>query len=285
MAGLIGAQVVPEIAANEPHIERRALGEQAEVREALQSLRPHVVIHAAGHSSADRTVRAVAPTLRDNLVATVNLLTACYETGVGRVVLCGSIESPVGVAEHVVPSSPYAASKFAESAYGRMFHRVYGLGVVEARLSVVYGPGRERPGKLIPHLIDQLLSGRPAELGTGRRRIDWLYVDDAAKGLAACAAGPTSANGQAIDIGTGVLTSVQSVAARIAALIGRPDLLRLGALPDRLDEVERTADPAHAVRLLGWSPQVTLEDGLALTVEQHRRHHAAGACSNALVPV
>ncbi|HEX8914717.1 MAG TPA: NAD-dependent epimerase/dehydratase family protein [Humisphaera sp.] len=242
----------------------------AEVERVLSELRPDAVLHAAGHSSAERTIRAVGPTLRDNLVATASLLTACHEAGVARVVLCGSTEAPSGAVEDVVPSSPYAASKLAESFYGRMFHRLYGLGVVEARLSVTYGPGRERPGKLIPHLIGRLLSGRPAELSSGRRRIDWLYVDDAAAGLVACLAAP-GIDGRTIELGTGTLTSVQTVATRIADLVGRPDLLRLGVLPDRTNEVERRIDPAVARQLLGWQAQVGVDDGLARTVEHYRR--------------
>lgn len=244
------------------------------VAEVVRACRPDVVVHAAGFASAARDLAAVGPSVRDNVLASANLLTAAAAAGVRRVVVAGSTESPTGVADvaGVTPSSPYAAGKYAEGCFARMFHQTFGLGVVVARLSVVYGPGERRAAKLVPYVASRLLAGEPAELSSGRRRIDWVYVDDAADGLLACAAAP-AVEGQTIDVGTGRLTPIADVAAEIARLVGRPDLLRVGARPDRPDEVEATVDAAATERVTGWRAGVRLEDGLARTVTwlRHRR--------------
>jgi UDP-glucose 4-epimerase len=249
----------------------------------LADVRPDVVIHAAGCSSAARGLAAVGPTLRDNVVATVNLLSAAAAAGVGRVVLTGSFESPAdGPEPAVAAASPYAASKQAEAGFGRMFHRAYGLGVVVARVFVVYGPGWQRPDKLLPHLVGRLLAGEPVPLSSGRRVIDWVYVDDAASGLVAAAAAP-GLDGRTLDVGTGRACPVADFARRVAALVGRPDLLHFGAVPDRPDEVEAVADAAATCRLAGWSARVGLDDGLARTIDWYRARTGAQVGADGLV--
>ena len=241
------------------------------VGDVLRTVRPDVIIHCAGYANAGRGLAHVDPALQDNLVATAGLLSAVAEVGGIRVVLSGSVETPGGsaTADTVVPNSPYAASKFAEACYARMFHEVYGVNVSIARLAVVYGPGEARPGKLIPFIAGHLARGEPAELTSGRRRIDWIYIDDAAAGLLACAA-RDDLGGRTIEIGTGNLTPVAEVARQIAALLGRPDLLRFGALPDRPNELEIAVDAGATERLIGWRSSVSLEAGLAHTVNWFR---------------
>lgn len=252
----------------------------------VRETRPQIVLHAAGFASAARDLSAVAPAVRDNVLATANVLTAAAEGGVERVVVAGSIETPAGVADldAVTCSSPYAASKYAEANLARMFHGVFGLDVVVARLSVVYGPGERRPAKLIPYVVGRLLAGRPAELTSGRRRVDWLYLADAADALLAVAGTPGLA-GRTIDAGTGRLTPAAEAAAEVARLCGRPDLLRLGAHPDRAAEVEAAADAAATERATGWRARVGLHEGLARTVDWLRlEHDAAGEPSDGSDP-
>ena len=123
----------------------------------LRQVRPDVVFHLASHVSGDRGLGAVVPTLRDNLVTTVNLLTAAAEAGEARVVLAGSMEEPDR--DDPAPSSPYAAAKSAASAYARLFDQLYGLPVVNLRVFMVYGPGQRDDTKLIPYVISSLLRG------------------------------------------------------------------------------------------------------------------------------
>jgi nucleoside-diphosphate-sugar epimerase len=247
------------------------LTDPASLHHVLSEVRPELVLHAAGHSSAERHLGAVAPSLRDNVMATVNLLSVSATLGtVRRVVLAGSIDSPRGSADTVAPASAYAASKLVESIYGRMFHRTYGLDVVEARVAVVYGPGQQRPKKLFPHLIGKLLRGEVAELTSGSRIADWTYLADAATAFALCGVAEGIA-GHAVDIGTGMMTSVADVARRLAHLVGRPDLLRLGALPDRDGEPERGADAESTARILNWRAAVDLDLGLQRTIDWYRQ--------------
>lgn len=154
---------------NEPAIRWLAcdLERPGAIAETVTAVSPDVVIHLAGAVRGDRSLDAVGPTLRTNLVAAVELLEAATRVGCRRIVLSGSLlEEPVAGGPTAVPPSPYGASRWAASGYGRMFHALFDSPVVILRPSFAYGPGQE-PTKLIPYVIRSLLDGRSPELSSG----------------------------------------------------------------------------------------------------------------------
>ena len=243
------------------------LSEAGAANRIFREARPDVVFHLASHVSGDRGLGAVAPTLRDNLVTTVNLLTAAAEAGETRVVLAGSMEEPDR--DDPAPSSPYAAAKTAASAYARLFDQLYGLPVVNLRVFMVYGPGQQDGTKLVPYVTNSLLRGEGPRLSSGRREVDWVYIDDVAAAFVA-AAEAEKAPGSALDIGSGELVSIRSLVERIVALVGGDVRPEFGALPDRPGERPRVADLVPSRELIGWEPSTPLDVGLARTVEWFR---------------
>ena len=119
----------------------------------------------------------------------MNLLVAATRAGCRRVVLAGSMEEP-DLAAGEAPGSPYAAAKAAQSLYARFFRALYGAPVVTARIFMVYGPGQRDLSKVVPYAILRGLEGQPAELASGARPVDWIHVDDVARGLVALAEAP-----------------------------------------------------------------------------------------------
>jgi nucleoside-diphosphate-sugar epimerase len=182
-------------------------------------VKPRIVFHLASHVSGDRRLEAVWPTVRDNLLSTVNLLTAASETGGPRVVLAGSMEESDLDEANGVPVSPYAAAKTAASTYARMFNGLYGLPVVNLRIFMVYGPGQLDASKLIPYVTTSLLRGEEPRLSSGHREIDWVFVDDVVAALLAAAQAPDAA-GQTIDVGSGELITVRALVEHLAGLVG-----------------------------------------------------------------
>lgn len=241
-------------------------------RTLLQAACPDHVFHLSSHVTGRQDTGTVLETLRGNLIATVNLLTALADEGSPRsIVLAGSSEEPRSFSladANSAPSSPYAAAKLAGSAYGAFFRLNFRLPVTHARIFMVYGPGQRDLAKLVPHVATQLLLGKTPSLSSGRRRADWVFVEDAAAGILALGLRPdvTSA-----EIGTGQLTSVAAIALRLRDLIAPESDVGLGAMSDRLNETERVADSAEAERLMGWRPKVSLEEGLRRTVEWYRK--------------
>jgi len=236
--------------------------EADELRAVFRSVEPELVYHLASFVSGSRELDAVLPTLRGNLVSSVNTLMACVECGGCPAVLAGSLEEPGP--DHPVPVSPYAAAKGASSSYAHMFHALYELPVSLARIFMVYGPEQPKH-QLIPYVTLSLLRGEAPELSSGERPVDWIYIDDVVDGLLHMGSRPGCA-GAEIDLGSGELVSVRSVAEGIAARVGRAVSPRFGALPDRPRERVCRAGVEETERRLGWRPGVSLAEGLDRTV-------------------
>jgi nucleoside-diphosphate-sugar epimerase len=247
--------------------------------ELLHAAEPEVVFHLAGETSAGRALDLVRSTFEANVVTTVNLLASLTKSSPKtRVVLAGSLEEP-DLRAGGTPTSPYALSKSTAAAYGALFQELYGLSFVHLRIFMAYGPGQAAVSKLVPYVTLSLLRGEPAELSSGTREIDWIYVDDAVHALAAAGL-ENRAAGQTLDVCSGTTASVRRVAEEIVRLLGRGEL-RFGALEDRLREEERVGDPEPAKRILGWQATTPLQEGLRRTVEWYRERLERGELEQA----
>jgi UDP-glucose 4-epimerase len=278
-SGFLGANLVSRLldAGNEVHaVARRPsaadprgvrwhavdLGDAEATERLVRASAPGRIFHLASRVTGRRDLELVLPTFRDNLAATVHLLAAASAAGVERIVLAGSMEeTPPGEP----PGSPYAAAKSAASLYARFFHALYQLPVVIARIFMVYGPGQRDPTKVVPASIRAALAGERPRISSGARPVDWIYVDDVAKGLVALGAAP-DVEGRTLDLGSGELVTVRAVVERICELVGGegPDV---GALPDRALEHVVRADPETTRAATGWSPRTSLDEGLAQTID------------------
>lgn len=240
---------------------------------ALDSIRPSTIFHLAGHSAGTRALGEVVPSFRDNLTSTVNVLRSATEVG-SRILIAGSSEEPDTGNPEPVPNSPYAASKWACGAYARMFNALFGLPVVLLRVYMVYGPGQLEGTKLVPYTINSLLRGDPPKLTSGLRKVDWIYVDDVAKGFID-AAKTGGIDGQTVDLGSGTLVTIRTVVMKLVDLINPKVAPLFRAMPDRPFEQERVADVERSFALLGWRPQTPLARGLESTVSWYKQEFAA----------
>jgi len=245
------------------------LSDTAIVHKLLRTIQPEIVFHLASEVKGARELEFVLPTFRSNLVSTVNLLTAATEVGCRRIILIGSLEEPDPTELNGIPSSPYAAAKWASGAYARMFHALYQLPVVILRVFMVYGPAQQDLQKLIPYVTLSLLRGEAPKLTSGHREIDWIYVEDVVEALLA-AVSVNGIEGTMIEVGSGVLVPIRALVEQLVALIN-PQLKPIfGALPDRPLEQVRAADTARSHAMIGWKATTLLEDGLKRTADWYR---------------
>jgi nucleoside-diphosphate-sugar epimerase len=264
----LGAQVhaagrtPPPTATPNPHWHAADMSIMPAVEQALEVSRPDVVFHLAGDAVGSRELSLVSRSVQGELIPTINMLTAIAQRGAGRLVLAASLEEPL--AANAVPSSPYAAAKWAGTGFARMFHLLYGTPVVITRPFMTYGPG-QRSDKLVPHVIRALLRNEPPRLSSGRRMVDWVYVDDLIRGLL-LAGSLDGIEGEELDLGSGQLVSVRAVVEQLVQVTGSAVSPEFGALPDRPHEIERRADAVAAHARIGWRAETTLEDGLNRTV-------------------
>lgn len=294
--GFIGSHLLNRLCEAGAHVHAVFRGQQPETESTIQwyqgnladlpmakslvkAVKPHVIYHLAGHVVGTRGAEAIVPTFQSNLAATVNLLAAAQTVGCNRFILSGSLEEPSADAGDVVPSSPYAVTKWASSAYARMFHSLYQFPSVVLRVFMVYGPGQRDLNKLIPYVIGSLLKGDVPELTSGQRAIDWIYVDDVVEAFVATALAK-NIEGETIDIGSGKTETVRGIVETLARLIGAEEAPSFGARPDRLLEQVRVADLHAAEKFLRWTPQVSLEEGLKRTIEWYERTFGDSLCES-----
>jgi nucleoside-diphosphate-sugar epimerase len=240
----------------------------SDARRVFAAVKPDIIFHLSGSVGAQPDLELVLPTYHSLLTSTVNVLVMAAEIGCGRVVLAGSLTEPVLGTGAEIPTSPYAAAKWAGSTYGRMFHKLYGTPVVVLRPFMTYGPA-QAPSKLIPSVINSLLKGEAPRLSSGRVRADWVYIADVVEAFLDSAVIP-DIEGQSFDIGTGRLISIRTVVEKIIAVMNSTIDPVFGVLGDRPAENEIAANTGPADEQLGWRGKTSLDDGLRQTVEWYR---------------
>lgn len=259
------------------------LGERRVAAEAVADI--DCVIHLAAIPSVPRSVREPRHSHRANVEATHELLLAARDTGVRRVVLASSSsvygESPA-LPKHEgmrpAPLSPYALHKLIGEQYAALFSRLYGLETVALRFFNVFGP-RQSPQSQYSGVISlftaALLAGRaPTIYGDGEQTRDFTYVADVARGvLQACDA--PAASGRAVNLARGGRMSVNALYAVLQRATGVSVAARY-AEPRRGDVQHSQADISLARDLLGFAPEVPVEEGLERTVDWQRQQAEAG---------
>jgi nucleoside-diphosphate-sugar epimerase len=204
-------------------------------------------------------------------------LTRCFLRAGGRRVMmvgtCAEYDWSAAADPLSEPSSPlrpatlYGAAKDALRRVVGAYAEQEAVEFVWARVFFLYGP-REAPGRLVSSVVQSLLAGEPVDTTSGEQVRDFMHVEDVAAALAALL--ESSVVG-AVNVASGEPVSVSEVLAAAAAAVGRPELIRRGALPDRPGEPARlVADIARLREEVGFRPRWSLADGIADTVEWWR---------------
>jgi UDP-glucose 4-epimerase len=248
------------------------------------------VIHCAAQMDVRTSVADPIFDAETNIVGMLNLLEAIRSlqkrprfvfTSTGGV-LYGDFTTPPNVETFAKdPESPYATSKLAGEYYLAYYGRVHGLETVSLRLGNVYGPRQDPHGEagVVAIFCGRILAGQPLTIfGNGDQTRDYIYVSDvvSAVQLAATRELPPQAklDSRAFNIGTGRGTSVNELAKRLqhAARSNVP----VGYAPERPGEqLKSFVSIKKAAAELGWRPEVSLDEGLALTYEWFASHQGA----------
>jgi nucleoside-diphosphate-sugar epimerase len=233
-----------------------------------------VVLHQGALPSVPRSVQDPLKSNATNVTGTLNVLLAARDSGVRRVVYASSSSiygANPDLPEHEgllpQPISPYAVAKLAGEGFCRSFNEVFSLEAVALRYFNVFGPRQDSHSQYaVPNFITALLNGgHPVIYGDGEQSRDFTYVGNVVEGnlLAMTAAGVA---GKAYNLAAGERTTLNELLRHIGSLVGREPDARYE--PPRLGDVKHShADVSAAERDLGYSPSVSIAEGLRLTLE------------------
>ncbi|MCE9553381.1 MAG: SDR family NAD(P)-dependent oxidoreductase [Planctomycetes bacterium] len=258
------------------------------VRQAVASC--EVVFHLAALIGIPYSYRAAQSYLQTNVEGTLNVLSACLESGVERLIHTSTSEvygtpqyTPIDEAHRLNAQSPYAATKLAADQLALSFHASFDLPVVVVRPFNTYGPRQSARG-VIPTIIAQALAGGPITLGSTDTVRDFLFVSDNVRGYLA-ASEAADGCGEVVQLGTGTGTSIAEVVELVGRIVGRPLEITTSAdrrRPEKSEVRTLICCPGKALKLLNWQPQVNLESGLRQTCQwidahrdDYRRDHYA----------
>ncbi|HET7418911.1 MAG TPA: NAD-dependent epimerase/dehydratase family protein [Candidatus Dormibacteraeota bacterium] len=250
----------------------------AGVQGIVASFRPDVVNHHAAQSEVPKSVADPGYDAEVNVVGGLNVLRACVDGSVRKVIFSstgGALYGepdvvPAGEDHPVRPLSPYGTSKFAFEQYLATFERTFGLTFTALRYANIYGARQDffaEEGRVVAIFAGRMLEDKPVTIdGDGTQSRDMLHVGDVAiANLAALDRG----DGGTFHISTGVPVTVNDLFRKLALLTEYRLEPRFG--PARKGDVYRIAlDNTRAKEHLGWEPRIALDEGLRLTVDYFR---------------
>jgi dTDP-glucose 4,6-dehydratase len=234
-----------------------------------------IVVHFAAETHVDRSLLAAGEFIQTDVFGTFVLLEAArHAPQLRRFVQISTDEVygsvPTGHSretDELRPRNPYSASKAGADRLAYSYFATYGVPVVVTRASNNYGPN-QFPEKVIPLFITNAIDSLPLPLyGDGLNVRDWLHVLDHCRAVDLLIARGES--GAVYNIGGGNEVKNVDLTHRILELTGRPTSL-IQPVADRLGHDRRYALDTGKLQALGWTPEVTFDDGLAATVEWYR---------------
>lgn len=245
------------------------------------------VFHLGALISIPYSYKHPAEVASTNMMGTLNMLLACRDLGVARLVHTSTSEVygtaqvvPINERHPLQGQSPYSASKIGADKLAESFYAAYDLPVITVRPFNTYGPGQSGRA-VIPTIITQALTRDVIYLGNLETTRDFTYVDDTVAGFLR-AAESDNGLGEVFNLGCGEEIAIGDLARLVLKMTGRQAAIETKTLrlrPRKSEVMRLISDNTRAREVLGWTPRVTLEEGLARTIDwisDHLDHYRIG---------
>lgn len=242
----------------------------------FDEVQPEVVSHQAAQHSVSISTKNPKLDARVNVLGLLNVLTNCTRAGVRKVVFASSgatygtpARLPIDETVEQRPESPYGITKMITEYYLRYWQEAHGLTFTALRYGNVYGPRQDPNGEagVIAIFAKRFLKHQSVRIDwDGEQQKDYVYVEDVARAnLIALERG----DNDIFCIGTGKGTSVNAIYHALAQITSyRPEIIQAPKRPG--DIYLAYFNCSKADQILGWRPQVTIEEGISHTVDFFR---------------
>lgn len=253
------------------------------IRKAIAESKAEVCFHLAAQAIVGIANKSPVPTFKTNIMGTWNILEACRELGVKRVIVASSDkaygehkELPYKEDFALNGLTPYEASKSCTDLLARTYAKTYGMLVGVTRCGNIYGGGDLNWSRILPGTIKSVLENeRPIIRSDGTPIRDYIYVLDVVNAYLTLAEqlDRKEVAGQAFNFGTETPVSVLELAKRIISAAGKS--VEPVILNEAKNELQaQYLDWTRAKTILGWQPKHKLDDGLKETIGWYEKYLA-----------
>lgn len=247
------------------------------LRQFVIESQPTIIIHLAASVNSEKSYSQSKKVIDVNIIGTLNLLEVIKDMNIERFIHMGTEEVygisriPFKEADPIDPKTPYAISKATTEYFAKMYSSTYSLPVVLLRFAAVYGP-MQNVSKLIPMSILSCMAGKEIALHSPEQKRDLIYIDDAVIAIEkACFA--KNIIGEIINIGNYENYTIKEIVEKIVKIMqcSIPIVEKRSSVLSS-DVPEFLCDITKAKNMLGWFPQVSIENGLKKTIEWYQKY-------------
>lgn len=276
--GFIGSHLVPQLKKGGFEVIITPSSDKFDVRSKNQVLQlppADIVIHLAGIANVPYSWEHPQEVMEINTLGTLNVLEYCVQNK-ARLVFPGSYAYgmpqylPTDEAHPVKAENPYAVSKLAAESLCEVWQKRYGFGVTILRLFNVYGPGQLEE-MVVPRMILGLIRNNKIEVFTGKPKRDMVFIDDVAEAFIAALKKKEGFN--IYNVGYGRSWSVEEMARKLIETSGKKVKFIDEGIERPNDIMDTVADITKINNELGWSPKVSIDEGLEKTYSWFLNHH------------
>lgn len=246
----------------------------------MQDKKISICFHLAAESFVELGQENPYKTFKINTLGTLSILESAKKNNLEKLIIASTSQvygdNPLPFKENypVRPSRPYETSKACIDFIAQSYAETFNLPVLISRFCNIYGPGDLNFTRLIPKTIKSILSDNPPEMwGKGTVR-EYLYIEDAVEGYIRLAEIPREKimKNRIFNFGTGKKYSVEDIIKKIIIASGKNiDTKKISG--GRLDEIhEQYVSFTKAKKILGWSPKISIENGLKKTVRWYKNY-------------
>lgn len=235
-----------------------------------------IIVHLAANTGVGPSVEDPRADCYANVIGTFNYLEAARINKVDRFVFAssgapaGEVEPPIHEELPPHPVSPYGASKLAGEGYCSAYFKSFDVKTVALRFGNVYGPGSIHKGSVVAKFIKRALDNVPLEIfGDGSQTRDFIYIDDLIHALYLAATKP-DVGGETFQIASNKETTVGEMTEKLVKCLKQKGIDRVRVINTevRVGDVKRNfSDTSKAKNILGWQPDMKLDDGIAMTID------------------